>query len=330
MRIAVLISSFLVLLLLPTAHASSQLPVLRVGVLTYGTLNWELDIAKQDAPEDVGYQLELVPLGSPQALTIALQGGAVDMIIGDWLWAARQHLHQREFYFYPYSTAAGTLIASPALSNQSIKALDGKTLGIAGGKANKNYILYRAYALKQFNVDIASNTTIKFAAPPMLNSLLKRGDIDAVLTFWHYAAVLTNDNYTPMLTMQDILNSFGIQKEVPVLGWLFKREWGDQHAELVNAFLQRSYAIRSMLNKQDDMWKNIDSFTSKYPASVHPALISAYRAGIPTRWGPATWQDMQTILRVIKQYDDAQTLTGQLDTLPTSLFWQNTVLGSHE
>ena len=102
MRIAVLISLFLVLLLLPTAHASSQLPVLRVGVLTYGTLNWELDIAKQDAPEDVGYQLELVPLGSPQALTIALQGGAVDMIIGDWLWAARQHLHKREFYFYPY------------------------------------------------------------------------------------------------------------------------------------------------------------------------------------------------------------------------------------
>ena len=330
MRIAVLISLFLVLLLLPTAHASSQLPVLRIGVLTYGTLNWELDIAKQDAPEDVGYQLELVPLGSPQALTIALQGGAVDMIIGDWLWAARQQINQRQFYFYPYSTAAGTLVTSPALNNKPINALAGKTLGVAGGKANKNYILYRAYALSQFNFDIATSTTVKFAAPPMLNQLMQRGDIDAVLTFWHYAAMLTNDNYPPMLTMKDVLSSFGIQTEMPVLGWLFKREWGDQHAELVNAFLQRSFTIRHTLNSEDKAWKNIDSFTKKYPEAVQPALIQAYRQGIPSQWGPETWENMQKLLTVIKQYDDEKALTDKLDNIPTSIFWQNNVLATHE
>ncbi|MFS1702059.1 ABC transporter substrate-binding protein [Alteromonas sp. AMM-1] len=330
MRITVLISYLLLSILLPAARAADTLPVLRVGVLTYGTLNWELDIARQDNPEEVGYQLELVTLGSPQALTIALQGDAVDMIVGDWLWAAQQHINQREFYFYPYSTAAGTLVTASTLSNQSVRALAGKTLGVAGGKANKNWVLYRAFALKQYQFDIATQTQVKFAAPPMLNQLVQRGDIDAVLTFWHYAAMLDSTAFTSLVTMQEVLSSFGIHNDIPVLGWLFKREWGDQHSSLVNAFLSRSYAIRQTLNDQDDAWKNISSFTEKYPAAAHNALIKAYREGIPTQWGPATWQDMQTLFSVIKQYDDEQALTGQLHSIPTSIFWQNNVLETHE
>ena len=72
--------------------SADELPEIRVGVLKYGTLNWELDLAEaNEFPAQYGFRLTRVALGSPQALSVALQGGAVDMIVGDWLWAARQY-----------------------------------------------------------------------------------------------------------------------------------------------------------------------------------------------------------------------------------------------
>lgn len=60
-----------------------------MGVLKFGTVSWELDTIKHhglDAAE--GIDLQVVELASNQATQVALQGGAVDMIVSDWLWVS--------------------------------------------------------------------------------------------------------------------------------------------------------------------------------------------------------------------------------------------------
>ena len=83
-------------------------PAVRVGVLKFGTVNWELDTIKTHKLDEAeGIDLQIVDLASNQATQVALQGGAVDMIVTDWLWVSRQRADGADFTFAPYSTSAG-------------------------------------------------------------------------------------------------------------------------------------------------------------------------------------------------------------------------------
>ena len=42
-------------------------------------------------------------------LPVALQGGAVDLIVTDWFWVSRQRNEGRLFSFVPHSMAAGLI-----------------------------------------------------------------------------------------------------------------------------------------------------------------------------------------------------------------------------
>ena len=84
--------------------AGQELGTLRVGVLKFGTVNWELDVIKHhglDAAE--GFTLEVQEFGGNEAADVALQGHAVDAIVEDWLWVSRQRADGQELVFaVPY------------------------------------------------------------------------------------------------------------------------------------------------------------------------------------------------------------------------------------
>jgi len=307
--------------------SADELPEIRVGVLKYGTLNWELDLAEaNEFPAQYGFRLTRVALGSPQALSVALQGGAVDMIVGDWLWAARQYDEGRFYHFYPYSTAAGELVVHSSDNAANIGDLKDKTIGFAGGKGNKNWLLYSAYARQHFGLDLASQTTVKFAAPPMLNQLMLRNQLDAVVNFWHYAAELKTYDKRSLLTMDEVLGSWQISADVPVIGWLFKQSWADENKALVDQFFAMSFATRAKMNEDDNLWQSIPSFTQKYSDDARPVLIEHYRAGIPTRFDASIKADLQKLFKVLKANEGTTGVTGSLQSLPDSLFWHSPAL----
>ena len=86
---------------------------LRIGSLQYGSVNWEPKLIKElNMDKDNGLNIEIVELASKNAAAVALQGGAVDLIVTDWFWVSRQRNEGREFSFVPHSMSAGGLIAS--------------------------------------------------------------------------------------------------------------------------------------------------------------------------------------------------------------------------
>ena len=72
------------------------------------------------------FELEIVELASKNAAAVALQGGAVDLIVTDWFWVSRQRNENRLFSFIPHSMAAGGLIASKksSIKNKSLDTYD--------------------------------------------------------------------------------------------------------------------------------------------------------------------------------------------------------------
>lgn len=294
----------------------------RVGVLQYGTLNWEMDVIEQlKLAEEHGLNIERVPLGSPQALLVALQGGKVDMIINDWLWVARQKEVGRDYYFYPYSTAAGVLVARPDANIHSIADLRGKRIGIAGGTANKNYVLYRAFLKARAGIDLPADTTLKFAAPPMLNALIEQGQLDAVINFWHYAAQLNAKGMTTLTTMSSVLDALHIKGDIPVIGWVFSQQWADNNQAALQTFLNASADARQRMKNDDTLWHNIPSFTRKFSDDVRPYLITAYRAGIPDVLEKDDRHQLQSLFSHLRANQDGNALTGTLTDLPDDIFW---------
>ncbi|MGH6944907.1 MAG: hypothetical protein ACREH6_11880 [Geminicoccaceae bacterium] len=90
-----------------TAHAA-ELGTIKIGVLKFGTVNWELDVIKHhglDAKE--GFTLEVTGFASNDAADVALMGEAVNGIVEDWLWVSRQRAEGVLLTFIPYSSSVG-------------------------------------------------------------------------------------------------------------------------------------------------------------------------------------------------------------------------------
>ena len=102
---------------------------LRVGVLKFGTVNWELNVIQHHGfAKSEGVELEVVKLATKNATAVALQSGSVDMIVTDWVWVSRQRAEGEDLSFFPYSLAVGSLIVAKGSGIQSFRDLQGKKL----------------------------------------------------------------------------------------------------------------------------------------------------------------------------------------------------------
>src|SRR5512139_13234 len=110
----------LILSLSGASFADDRLPI-RIGVQATGTSGWELSVLERDPEKAVkSFALQTQLLANAEAGKIALQSGAVDLIISDWIWVSRMRAAGADFTFYPYSTTSGALIVA---GNSPIKSL---------------------------------------------------------------------------------------------------------------------------------------------------------------------------------------------------------------
>ena len=108
------------LLALYAGQASAQ-ETIRIGVLKFGTVNWEIDtILHNKLDEANGIKVEMVVLASNDATKIAIQAGEIDVIVGDWLFVSRMRAEGVPLTFVPYSTSVGAMpwAASPTIAKR--------------------------------------------------------------------------------------------------------------------------------------------------------------------------------------------------------------------
>src|SRR5687767_15737870 len=113
----------------------------RIGVLKFGTVNWEIDtIIHNKLDEANGFKLEMVVLASNDATRIAINAGEVDVIVSDWLFVSQQRAEGVPITFVPYSTSVGAIMVPGDSAVQTLPDLKGATIGVAGGPLDKNWL----------------------------------------------------------------------------------------------------------------------------------------------------------------------------------------------
>jgi len=299
---------------------AAEKTTIRIAVQASGTVDWELS-ALQDNPgtKSADFQLEIQHVANAEAGKIALQSGAVDMIVSDWIWVSRLRATGADFTFYPYSNTSGALVVAEKSPIHSIKDLKGKRLGIAGGELDKNWLLLQALAQKE-QLDLNASVEKTFGAPPLINEQIKQNRVDAVLNYWHFAARLEAQGYRQIIDGKGILKGLGIAENVPSIGYVFKQSWAANHKQAVNSFFKASKQAKNQLCSSDAAWQKIIPLTGADDFATQSILRQRYCQGGIEHWGEQEQQAAGRIYTMLRSLSHNQ-LTGQSENLQPGTFW---------
>ncbi|MDH3194946.1 MAG: ABC transporter substrate-binding protein [Hyphomicrobiales bacterium] len=320
-RMRVLAALFFGLGLITATSLAMAGETVRVGVLKFGTVNWEIDtIRHYELDRKNGIELDVVPLAGNEATRIALLSGAVDIIVSDWLFVSRQRAEGMALAFVPYSTSVGAIMVPPGSDIATLADLKGKTIGVAGGPLDKSWLMLRGLAEGKAGFDLAAETTQAFAAPPLLAEKLRQGELDAAVNYWHYNARLEAEGYRLLVSAQAAAVALGANGDISAIGYVFNETWANDNARTVFGFVQASRDAKALLAASDEAWGRLKPMMKANDEAVFETLVKRYRQGIPSR--PIAEEEADTA----RIYDylakvGGEKLVGKAKAMAPGTFW---------
>jgi NitT/TauT family transport system substrate-binding protein len=293
----------------------------RVSALKFGTLSWELAVIKSHGLDKAeGIEIEVSEAASTATTVIALQSGAADVIVTDWMWVNRQRAEGAGFTFVPYSTSLGDLMVPPGSAIQSLADLKGKKLGIAGGPFDKSWLILRAFASQRHGIDLDNAVDKVFGAPPLINSEILSGRLDAVITPWNFAADLEAKGYRKVVSVEDAARDLGVSVKVPLLGFVFDEKWAERNQDTIMGLLRASRRAKAILAQSDAEWDMLRPLVKAGDEATFAALRARYRAGIQAHWGESERAAAATLFGIMARLG-GEALVGKGNALQPGTFW---------
>jgi len=306
--------------------AASALETVRVGVLKFGTVNWELDaMTHAGLDHAAGIDVEITAFAGEDASNVALQAGGVDVIVSDWLWVSRLRSDGADLTFVPYSSSVGAIMVPEASALRTLSDLRGRTLGVAGGPLDKSWLLIQGLARRDHGFDLAAENDIAYGAPPLLAEKARQGELDAVLTFWHYCARLEANGFRRLVGADDAARSLGAAGAVSALGYVFPERWAQAHPRAAQGFVEASRAAKALLASSDAEWERLAPLMRADGAELL-ALRDRYREGIPTRPAAEDEADAARLHAVLAELG-GEKLVGRSPAMAPGTYWSRLASG---
>lgn len=292
----------------------------RIGVLKFGTVSWELDTIKHHGLDtQKGFDLEVVEFAGEDASNVAILAGDVDMIVSDWLWVSRQRTAGDDLAMVPYSTAVGAIMVKQDAPMRTLADLKGKKVGVAGGPLDKNWLLIQAVARRDHDLDLARENDLAYGAPPLLAEKAMQGELDAVLNFWHYCARLEANGFRRLYSGEDAARALGATGSVSALGYVFHDAWAARNTDQLTSFVGASNAAKELLAASDEEWLRLAPLARADGAELEK-LRDRYREGIPRRPVAEDEADAAKLYTVLAGIG-GEKLVGPSPTMEPGTYW---------
>ena len=293
---------------------------LRIAILKTGTLSWEIGVMKaRGLDASAALDLEVTELASPEAGKIALQGGAADIIVSDWLWVARERSLGDKLLFAPYSTAHGAVMTAKDSPIQSIGDLAGHTLGVAGGPIDKNWLLLEA-AARQKGLDLNAKAHLQFGAPPLVAEKLAQGEFDAALEFWNFCADLEGRGFRRVIEIGDIEKQLGASGPVAMTGYVFSQEFAASHGPALARYFAAAAQAREILANDASAWAPIKAQLHLKDEASLQIYRQRYSDGAKRRPVAEEAKDASALFHALAQVGGKE-LVGDISELDVDLFY---------
>lgn len=298
---------------------AQELPVIRAAVLKIGTVNWELaTIIENGLDRQNGFILEIRPFADNGATRIAVEGGAADMAVADWIWVARQRTAGKDYVFIPYSRAVGGLVVPATSTAETLEDLKAGKIGIAGGPLDKSWLILRAYAQRQYGFDLQAETEQVYGAPPLIFKSATGDEYAGAVNFWHFLAMNKAAGMRELISVEAAARALGLDPDVPLLGYYLSGSLLKQYPDLAQSFFEASRAAKDMLTSSDAAWEAIRPIMNAQSEAQFEQLKADWIAGIPAR-RPVDAASADEMLALMRQLG-GPALVGEATSVPGGLF----------
>jgi NitT/TauT family transport system substrate-binding protein len=304
----------------PRTVAAPSAPKIRVGVLKFGTVNWELDTIKHNRFDAAnGIDVDVVYFAGEDATNVAILAGDLDIIVSDWLWVSRQRSDGEDLTFAPYSTAVGAIMVKQDAAMRGIPDLVGKKIGVAGGALDKSWLLIQGMAQRDHKIDLTGEADVVFGAPPLLSEKALSGELDAVLNFWHFCARLEANGFRRLIGADDAARALGASGPVSALGYVFHEKWANENPEAAMSFVKASAQAKERLAQSDAEWQRLAPIVRAQGRELE-VLRDRYREGIPKRPLAEEESDAGKLYAVLADLG-GERLVGEARQMAPGTFW---------
>ena len=294
---------------------------IKIAVLKYGSVNWEYNVIKHhklDKKNNV--KIQKVEVTNKDASAVAFLSKSVDIFVTDWIWVSKQRNKGNLVSFLPYSNSAGSLMIKKGEEINSFLDLKNKKIGVAGGSLDKSWLFLRAYAIKKYEKDPLTFFKTSFAAPPLINGLLRNNQLDAGYNYWNYTARLEALGYEEFLTLKDILPYIGIEGELPLIGYVFREGFVQKNEETLHGFIKASNEARKILKTSDNEWLRISEMTGAKNQLMLEKIRDGFRKGIPSDNHQLMRKNIQHAYKILSQIGGEE-LVGSSSSLASGTYW---------
>jgi NitT/TauT family transport system substrate-binding protein len=271
----------------------------RVAVQKTGTFAWELAVIRAHGlDKQANLSVQVLELASPEAGKIALRAGNADIVVSDWLWVSRERGLGAKLTFYPYSSALGAVMVPASSSIRTLADLRGRKLAVAGGPIDKNWLLLQAWS-KRDGIDLKSDSTIAYGAPPLLAAKTLSGEMDAAVNYWNFCAALEARGFRRVAGIEDLLPRLGAKGRTAMIGYVFDEKWAGANQDMIARFIAMTRTAKEILSTSDAEWEKIAPLTGAPDAATLRAYRDRYREGIPRRPIADEEADARVLYRVL-------------------------------
>jgi len=305
---------------LPASRAVAAAKV-RIGVLKFGTVSWELDTLKHHGLDAAnGIDLDIVNFAGEDATNVALQAGEVDVIVSDWLWVSRLRSEGSDLTLFPYSTSVGAVMVRQDSPIRTLADLSARKIGVAGGPLDKSWLLIRALAVRDHGLDLAASNDIVFGAPPLMSEKAMQGEFDAVLNFWHFCARLEANGFRRVTGAREAAAALGASGPVSAIGYVFHEKWADGNPDASGGLVKASAQAKQLLANSDEEWLRLAPLVRAEGAELEK-LRDRYREGIPRRPVAEEEADAARLYRVLAGIG-GEKLVGSAPEMAPGTYWR--------
>ena len=296
-----------------------ELPVIRAAVLKIGTVNWELQtILREGLDRAHGFRLEVQGYADTTATHLAVQGGAADLAVADMIWLARQRAAGRDYVFIPYSRALGGVVVPKGSPAQTLADLAGGKIGIAGGPLDKSWLILRAYARAEHDMDLANATEQVYGAPPLIYKSALGADYAGAVNYWHYLARMKAEGMRELISVGTAAAALGLDPDTPLLGYYMREAFLAETPRLAQAFFDASRAAKDLLGRSDAAWEALRPLIDPQSEAQFTQLRADWLAGVPPR-GPVDPEGAQAMFTLMHDLG-GRALMGDAAQIPPGLF----------
>ena len=243
-------------------------------------------------------------LASPEAGKLALLGGAADIMVADWLWVSRERALGSRLVFHPDAGAAGAVMVPVSSPIHDLADLKGRTLGVAGGPLDLNWLLLRGAARRE-GFDLALQATVLYGASSLLAAKTADGELDATLNTLAQCADLEARGFRRAVEIADVVVKLGAAGRVAALGYVFDEGWAARNRPALERFLAVSRRAKELLASSDAEWDRLAPAIGARDKAALAVHRDRYRASLPRREVAEEEADARVLYRVLLELGGA-------------------------